>query len=123
MAGVFLYISCFVIACNEESQNDKDVEVIIISTDTEFNTAPHETDVTKTAVIQYNVKNIGTKIINGWEIFFNVRLQRGPQLIASDNLYYTLEPGIVSSVQLARVLIPEYYEEARGSQLKHIEIW
>ncbi|MCK4904068.1 MAG: hypothetical protein V3W20_08370 [Candidatus Neomarinimicrobiota bacterium] len=119
---VLLYLFCFVVTCSE-ADTYEEVEVNIVSIITEARVAPYETDVKNIAVIQYTIKNTGTKTIYGWKVFFNVSLQRGPQLTTYDRIYYILEPGEISSTQIAEVLIPSYYEKATGAHLNHIETW
>jgi magnesium-transporting ATPase (P-type) len=115
---VLLYFSCFVVTCSE-SDYYEDVEVTIVST---FTTTLSNS-VSQRANVRYTIKNTGTKTINGWKVFFSVYLQRGPQFTAYDYVYYTLEPGKISSAQITKVLIPSYYEKASGAFLRHIETW
>lgn len=77
------------------------------------------------AVISYTVENVGTKVVDGWEIFFNVALTAGPNITATDNSHYTLEPGMISSIKEAKGTMIELYEDesVRGASLKNIETW
>ena len=119
---VILYLLCFVVSCSEANDYE-DVEVSIISTITEKRGVPHEADITTWAIIEYKIENMGTKIINGWSVGFNVSFQAGPQLRTSHNVYYTVNPGEISSAQTTSLLIPSNYEDATGAVLNYIETW
>ena len=105
-------ILSLVLACSEnDDYNNVDVEVI-----NTFNTY-------QMAYVKYTVENLGTKTVKGWKIFFNVNFERGSQLIASESVYFTLEPGEISSIKQTFVRIPTYYDKAVGAFLKRIETW
>lgn len=113
---LILLIIC--ISC-DEAEYYESVEVSIIST---FMTC-ESNSTSSWANVRYTVENIGTKELKGWEVFFNVHLERGPQLIAHESTYYTLEPGEISSGRVVKVLIPDYYDKAKSATLRHIETW
>ena len=119
---LLLCLFCFVVTCGD-AEDYEDVEVTIVSTVTKTTTAPDEYEPTKMAIIQYTVENIGNKTINGWEVFFNVNLTNGPQVLATDNVYYNLEPGKISSVRLAKASVPLYYGESSSASFNYIETW
>ena len=60
------------------------------------------------AQVRYSIKNTGSTTVNGWEIYFTVSLNSGPNYTASANENYTIEPGETypSSLGIASVEIP-----------------
>lgn len=122
-----LYIFMMVTACDETNGDYDDIEVNIIEF-TEKRIYVWEDQLRRfdyKANISYTVENVGTKTVEGWEIFFNVALTRGPNFIATDNKIFVLEPDSTSSIQIAVGTIPEAFEEEtiRAISLKNIETW
>lgn len=119
-----IFFTCLLLFCCDNGQSE-DVQVLIDSTYTTTHLnyhagVPHYLDM---ANVCYSVENTGTKIVNGWEVYFNVKLIQGPQLVASDNIYCDLESGEISPIHIAQVIIPSYYDKAISSALRNIEIW
>ncbi len=106
-----------------ELHRGNEIEVDIYSTTTEYRSVPYEIEVTRHAIIKYSVINTGTKSVEGWEVFFNVRFDSSPQLLAFESVYYRLDPREKSSYRVVEALIPEYYENARSAKLRHIATW
>lgn len=114
-------IFIFIMGCEDHEQ--KEIEINVESTNTERRSEPGEADITKFAIIEYSAKNMSTKTINGWKVFFNVHLERGPQLTAYESIYYILEPNAVSKTRAVECMIPDYYENAYQATVRHIETW
>jgi len=108
-------------SCNDDPSYEAEVEIEYVTT--QAISKPNESEVTRYAKVNYCVKNTCGNVIHGWEVFFNVALQKGTNITATDNIYYTLKPGEISEVQAATARIPYYYENARNASLKNIEIW
>ncbi|MCJ7801568.1 MAG: hypothetical protein MUP82_04340 [Candidatus Marinimicrobia bacterium] len=111
----------FVMGCEDHEQ--KEIEIDVVSTNTERRCEPGETDITKFAIIEYSAKNMSTKTINGWKVFFNVHLEYGPQLTAYESIYCVLEPNAVSKTRAVECMIPDYYENAYQATVRHVETW
>ena len=122
LIAVLFNCSIIFISCNHANEYE-DIEVSILSTINEERSLPNDPISTTWAIISYNIENLGTKKVNGWNIFFNVNLEKGPQIIASDYVAHVIEPGQISSLKKTSVLIPSYYEKATGAVLKDIDTW
>ena len=112
LVGLFLSV----IACDKQDEYEE-VEVSVISVSTSWGNKVR---------LQYTVDNIGTESINGWEIFFNVRMYGGAQLMVTESVYYKLNPGEISDPRPLETRIPQYYQpgsEARNAFLKNINTW
>ena len=116
-------ISIIITSCETDDSSVIDVYVNVLSTTNEVRTPPNESEGTNHAIVQYTIKNISVRTINGWKIFFNIHLERGPQITGYESRYYILEPGEISSAQTVEVLIPEYYDKAISATLDHIKTW
>ena len=113
---MLLYLFSLVVACNKLDDYDE-VEVSVVNVTTHWGNK---------VAVRYTVENMGTKTINGWEIFLNVRMYGGAQLMVSESIYYVLEPGEISEPRSLETRIPEYYQpgsKARNAYLKNIETW
>jgi hypothetical protein len=113
---IFIFISC-------EDKIEYDAQVNIISVVTEAISQPYESKITRFAKVSYTINNTCECTIHGWEIYFNVAINGGPNVTAMDNRYYTLEAGETSKTQIASTPIPSYYEDARNASLKNLEMW
>jgi len=119
---IFTMILVFLMTSCDESE-PQIVEIDVLSTITEKRSKPNESEITKIAVVKYCVKNVGSITIHGWKVFFNIHVERGPQITAHESIYYTLTPEEISDTQIIKAIIPDYYENATGATLKHIETW
>ena len=119
---LLLFIFVILLASCEENEQ-REIDVMILSTKTEARSKPGEAEVIKYGIVKYCTKNIDSTTIYGWEVFFNVHINHGTQLIAHESVYYTLEPGEESETRTVECIIPEYYEDAYKSTLKYIETW
>ncbi len=112
LVGLFLSV----IACDKQDEYEEvEVSVVNVTTYSAYKVG-----------VRYTVENIGTKSISGWEIFLNVRMFGGAQLMVSESVYYTLSPGEISSPRPLETRIPPYYppgSEARSAYLKDIDTW
>ena len=113
---IFIIFSC-------DKKEIKEIEITVLSTVTELRSEPGESEILKFAVVEYCAKNIGISNINGWEVYFNVHIERGPQQLAYESIYYLLEPEEESKVRAVECIIPDYYEDAYKATLKHVEAW
>ena len=116
LLSIFFFLSCFTVACNQVDEYEE-VEVSVVSVTTQWGNK---------VIVRYTVENTGTKAVNGWEIFLNVRMDGGAQLMVSESTYYVLEPGEISKPRSLETRIPTYYQlgsKARNAYLKNIETW
>lgn len=114
-----LFLSGFLVNCSEPDEYE-DIDVTVVSV---FKSGSAHN---RKAIVQYTLENIGTKTINGWEIFFYIKFKNNPQQIAADNAYYTLDPGKISSARNAEARIPTSYNdnsEPSSAIFKNIETW
>ena len=118
---LFLIFFITLFSCDEEDQ--KDIEITVLSTITEVRSEPGDPEIIKYGIVEYCAKNVGKSNINGWEVYFNVHVDRGPQQLAYESIYYRLEPDEVSSNRVVDCIIPDYYDDAYKATLKHVETW
>jgi len=123
MDRIFLIFLIFLIFTSCDDKIEYEAQVNILSVKTEAIAQPNEPKVTRFAKVSYTLDNTCECTINGWEIYFNVALNGGPNITAMDNLYYTLETGETSDVQIATTPIPSYYDDARNASVKNLDIW
>jgi len=118
---LLLLFFIILISCDEE--DPKEIEITVLSTITELRSKPGDPEIIKHGIVEYCAKNIGKSNINGWEVYFNVHIDRGPQQLAHESIYYRLEPDEVSNNRVVECIIPNYYENAYKATLKHVEAW
>lgn len=118
---LFLIFFITLLSCDKE--DPKEIEITVLSTITELRSKPGDPEITKFGIVEYCAKNIGKSNINGWEVYFNIHIERGPQQLAYESIYYHLEPDEVSNIRVVECIIPDYYEDAYKATLKHVEAW
>ena len=116
---ILLLITIF----NCEDKEIKEIEITVLSTTTELRSKPGDSEIIKFGIVEYCAKNIGDSNINGWEVYFNVHIDRGPQQLAYESIYYLLEPEDESKIRTVECIIPDYYGDAFKATLKHSEVW
>lgn len=121
IVGILLTLLFAVFSC--EDNNVKEIQITVLSTTTELRSDPGESEMLKFGVVEYCAKNVGNSNINGWEVYFNVHIDRGPQQLAYESTYYLLEPEEESKIRVVECIIPDYYEDAYKATLKHVEAW
>ena len=125
-ASLILNIIIFFVSCEDNIEN-KEAEVSIIR----IFTSALQTGVDaygilrneKQANVRYTIKNIGTKTITGWKIYFYVSLENGPQMSVGGRAAYTLDPGEISSEKLVTDRITSGNGNVTSATLNLIEAY
>lgn len=117
-------LSLIFFGCEEDTYREIEIEVVSTSTIEKW-VLFGQTDWrwSRIAIVEYCAKNTGTKNINGWEVYFNVKLIDSPQMNVHESVYYFLSPRETSKIRTLECVIPEYYDDAYSASLKHVETW
>lgn len=118
-----LFSLILVFSCDKKDPLEMDVTILSTHTEMQWVIDLGVYENHRVGVVEYCTKNIGTRKVNGWKVFFDVHLMNSPQIMAYEGLSYNLQPNEISKTRSVVCLIPEYYGDAYKATLKHVEIW
>ena len=99
---MILILLLLLINCKTNDNNKLEVEVTILNV---YKTSR----VDREAVVEFTIENIGTEVVSGWEVFFNISFRDDHDITHGHALRKNIEIGEVTSIQFVEAPIPPYF--------------